>query len=172
MNLRVAHLADSSPILQADTTSIRHLAGLPSGWEGTYVDFPESQLVTDIAPDIHFQMLTTGLAVCSAVAIGFTNRDESSMAMYMSHTTPSLIPIATANILSAVGIAEREGYTARYCATIGPENARYRAGHESLRGMIALILDTTIDEILDTKYRVPSRWDFIKKTDGFHTVVS
>ena len=162
MNLRVAHLADSSPILQADTTSIRHLAGLPRGWEGTYVDFPESHLVTEIPTEKSFRMRTGGLIICSAVAIGFRNYDDTSFGLYLNHTTPTLIQTATANILSAVEIAEQEGYRPVYSETLGPSNDRYNAGHESLRGMMALILDTTLDTIPDSRYTHLTSWDISK----------
>jgi hypothetical protein len=172
VNLRVATLADPVPSFVRDTTKANHLEGLPSKWEGTYVDFPQSQLVVDIPEHTSFTMMTTGLIVCSAVAIGFARTRTDSYGVFMSHTTPALIQNATANILHAVSTAELEGYEPVFQATIGPNSARYAPGHESLRGMLALILDTTLDTIPDTRYHAPTRWDFIKTGDSFQTVAS
>lgn len=81
--------------------------------------WPEAILVHGADKEDRVRIITNGITVCSAVAIGFANAENNKSALFMNHAQPWCHEFLGLSIRDAIKIAHETGYTPTFTSMIG-----------------------------------------------------
>lgn len=81
--------------------------------------WPEAILVQGIDREDKVRIITNGIKICSAVAIGFANSENNKSSMFMNHALPWCHEYLGTSIRDAIIIAHESGYVPTFASMVG-----------------------------------------------------